>query len=243
VVEGQAPRAAAGDTAAGEGRREVNAAAAILVAGALVMPQPWGQLSRRDHVLVMGMPGCGKTPHAAELAAEARRVVYFDPTGEWADLGLRIDAAELDDPATAAAELLRGEFLRVVVEPRDATLCRDFEATVAACRAAAPYGGLVLVVDEVGDLTRECVETLHGLHRNGHKDGVATVFASPCATDFPKRCRDTASRVVSFYQKNADDVATLNREYGREVPNFGDRAAAWRYPSPPVTWVNPTLHD
>ncbi len=37
------------------------------------------------------------------------------------------------------------------------------------------------------------------------KDGVATILCSPCATDVPKRCRDTASRVYSFFQKSAAD--------------------------------------
>jgi hypothetical protein len=219
-----------------------------------VMPQPWGTLVRRDHVIVMGMPGCGKTPYAAELAADAQRVVYFDPTGEWAaeELGEVVPAVLFDEhrnakgelsPAGAVAlatEYLRGKLVRVVVVPDDNNLAPDFEATVAMCRAAAPFGGLVLLVDEAGDLTRDCTETLHALHRNGHKDGVATILASPCATDFPKRCRDTASRVFSFYQKNHADRRALADEYGDA---FATAAATWRHPNPPAAWLNPTLHD
>ena len=122
----------------------------------------------------------------------------------------------------------------------DAGLADDFRSTVAACRAAERFGGLVLLVDEVGDLARECAEELQGLHRNGHKDGVASVLASPCATDFPKRCRDTASRVFSFFQKNAADRRALADEYGDD---FATAAATWRYPNPPAAWLNPTLHD
>lgn len=216
-------------------------AVAVAVLLEVLMPQPWGQLVRRDHVLVWGMPGCGKTPFAASLAEDARRVVYFDPTGEWSDLGECVPGDYLlgGDPAELAAELLTGSFLRVVVEPDEAQLADHFEATVNVCRAAAPLGGLVLLVDEVGDLTGGCTDTLNALHRNGHKDGIATVFASPCVTDVPKRCRDTASRVYSFFQKNAADRRALADEYGDA---FAAQAAGWRYPAPPAAWINPTLH-
>lgn len=210
----------------------MNLAAAILL-GSLVMPQPWGQLVRRDHIMVVGAPGCGKTPYAAELAGDARRVVYFDPTGEWAQHGEVVPASLIGEADFA------GTFRRLVVLPGDDTLHEDFRATVAACRAAAGHGGLVLLVDEVGDLVPECAAELQGLHRNGHKDGVASILCSPCATDIPKRCRDTASRVFSFFQKSAADRRALADEYGE---TFAARAAGWRYPEPPAAWVSPTLH-
>ncbi len=208
-------------------------------AAAAIASNPWGVLVRRDHVVVIGMPGCGKTPFAAALAAEARRVVYFDPTGEWAPLGEVVTGEDVRAAADPQSELLAGTFMRVVVVPEDERLAEDFEATVAACRAAARFGGLVLLVDEVGDLNPACVETLQGLHRNGHKDGVATILVSPCASDIPKRCRDTASRVFSFFQKNHRDRQTLADEYGDD---FARRAATWRHPLPPAEWTNPTLH-
>lgn len=201
----------------------------------MTVTDPWGSLLRRDHVLVMGMPGCGKTPFAADLAADARRVVYFDPTGEWSERGERVEPADLGDMG-----LFGGTFLRLVVTPSDTALLVDFVATVEACRAAAPFGGLVLLVDECGDLNQgEGAEALRSLHRNGHKDGIATVLCSPCATDFPARCRSTATRVFTFWQKAAADIRALDDEYGDA---FGQRAHAWRYPAPPVAWVSPTLH-
>lgn len=224
--------------------------AALLTILVLAMPQPWGDLIRRDHVLVIGAPGCGKTPFAAELVEggavaravglgrhAARRVVYFDPAGEWGRHGERVAPEDLD------AALFAQTFLRLVVVPDDDHLLADFIATEHACRAAHPHGGLVLVVDEVGDLTESGgSDVLRGLHRNGHKDGVATVLCSPCWTDIPARCRSTASRVFSFYQRADGDVRTLNAELGRVVADFGDKAAAWQYPAPPVAWVSPTLH-
>ncbi len=212
------------------------------------MTQPWGQLLRRDHVLVLGMPGSGKTPFATELVEggplaasvglpgpAARRVVFFDPTGEWRDAGERVQADDLAD-----GELLAGGFLRLSVAAGEESLADDFAATVRACRAAAHHGGLVLLVDEVGDLSDgDSVELLRALHRNGHKDGVATILCSPCATDIPARCRSTATRVFSFFQKADQDVKALDTEYR---DGFGTRANAWRYPAPPIAWTSPTLH-
>lgn len=233
---------------------------ALVAIALLAMPQPWGQLYRRDHILVLGTPGCGKTPFAAELVEggplaaavglpgpAARRVVYFDPTGEWARHGEVVQPEDMAEAAAGDAELLRGTFLRLVVEPRDtedeATLLEDFAWTVAACRRAERFGGLVLVADEVGDITEAGgAGLLRGLHRNGHKQGVATILCSPAWTDIPARCRSSRSRVFSFAQLADADVETLNRELGRVVPDFGDRAAAWKYPAPPVAWTSPTLH-
>jgi hypothetical protein len=198
--------------------------------------QPWGDLLGEDHILVMGMPKCGKSPYAAKLVRRARRVVFWDAGGSWSGEGEPVTAADLAE----FPELLAGKVCRLVVIPTEdkAGIAAEFSQVVQACRDAAQLGGLVLVIDEVGDL-RAATEELNGLHRNGHKAGIATVSCSPCCTDFPKRMRDTATRVFSFYQKAADDVATLDREYGG---SFGTKAAAWRYPAPPVAWRSPTLH-
>jgi hypothetical protein len=204
------------------------------------VPQPWGQLYRRDHVLVLGMPGCGKTPFAAQLVESARRVVYWDPAHEMTGLGLGVEADDLQ----AYPEILAGRTCRVVVHPRTDELLRDFEATVRACSEAREWGGLVLLVDEVHLLSAygDGAAILRELHAAGHKDGIATVFVSPCWTDIPARCRATASRVYSFAQIRRDDIDALTSELGRHVPEFGEQAAAWRHPSPPVAWVSPTLH-
>jgi hypothetical protein len=200
---------------------------------------PWGDLYRRDHVLVLGLPGCGKTPFATELVAGAARVVFFDMAGEWSDAGDVVAADQL------APGQLAGRFLRLVVDPPAADPVPAFLRTVELVRGAGAHGGLVLVVDEVGDLAEDTrgARELRNLHRNGHKDGVATVFCSPCWTDFPKRCRSTASRVYCFGQRDAEDVRELNAQLGRHVPGFGDLAAAWRHPRPPVAYVSPFLHS
>jgi hypothetical protein len=224
------------------------------------MPQPWGDLFRRDHVLIAGMPGCGKTPLVASLVEDARRAAAFDVANEFGDLGEVVPCSYLADVAVretrdrlvvdgdaareAAAELLTGAFRRVVFVPDPADLADDFTRVHAVCRAAGPRDarvgpGLVLVVDEVHRISAACAALLIGLHSDGHKDGVATVLASPCMVHFPKQCRDTASRVFSFFQKNADDVAAMRGEYGDD---FATAAATWRYPDPPAAWVSPTLH-
>jgi hypothetical protein len=191
-------------------------------------------------VLVLGMPGCGKTPFAAQLVETARRVVYWDPAHELGHLGIIVGAADLAEHP----DLLHGRTCRVVVQPDADELLEQFQVTVEACRAAERWGGLVLLVDEVHLLSSygEGAATLRELHAAGHKDGLATVLVSPCWTDIPARCRATASRVYSFAQIRRDDIDALTSELGRHVPKFGDLAAAWRHPQPPVAWVSPTLH-
>jgi hypothetical protein len=229
----------------------VSALHATALAAALASTPPWGRvLVVRSHELVMGAPGCGKTPFVVERVRGARRAVFFDTAGDFE----RFDACGQVIPAAVLEpDDLRGRFRRVCVSTvtgitgdasaeaiaaRRAQLATDLRKTLAACCAVADEGGLVIVIDELGDL-RACDAELLWLHRAGHKLGIASVMASACATDFPKRCRDTASAAFSFFQKAADDVNTLDREYGND---FGTRARAWRHPAPPVAWTSPVLH-
>jgi hypothetical protein len=210
------------------------------------MPQPWGQLVRRDHIVVWGMTGCGKSPFAADLVRDARRVLYFDTGRDWSDEGENICGAlvaeMVDDlgAEAAAKELLAGTFLRLSIQPTKTDVPEEFKRVHDLARAAAPQGGLVMLIDEIHRIKSRCEELLVGLHSDGHKDGVATVMCSPCFTDVPLRCRNTASRVFCFYQKNRDDISAAAGEYGDD---FATQAAGWRYPKPPAVWTNPTLHS
>lgn len=197
-----------------------------------------GVLNPRSHELVLGVPGSGKTHYARERVASARRVVFFDPSGDgYFGQGESVSPAELRH----VPELYDGRWCRLVViaGDGDAEIADEFRAVVAACRAAARGGGLVLVADEVGDYGRSCDRELTALHRNGHHDGVASILVSQCAVDIPKTCRRTATRVTSLLQTDAGDLEALAEQYGQP---FADRARAWRPGSAPVVWELPTLH-
>ncbi len=194
-----------------------------------------GPLDQRSHELVLGVPGSGKTHHVKARLARARRVVFFDPTGhDYSAEGEQVTAGDLLD-----LELLRGAVCRLVVVPEADDVAEEFQATVAACRAAADFGGLVLAADEVGDYAPRCGEALTRLHRNGHHDGVASVLISQCAVDIPKTCRRTATRVTSLLQTASADLDALETEYG---PEFRERVARWRPGDPPAVWTLPTFN-
>lgn len=213
------------------------ALAALALACAMPTASPLGPLDGRSHEVVLGVPGSGKTFLARERVASVRRLVIFDPAGDYEAEGECLTVADLADPAALA-----GTFRRVVVlagrgedEPAD-----ELEATVAACRAAARFGGLVLLADEVGDYSARAAATLTRLHRNGHHDGVASILVSQCAVDVPLTCRRTATRVTSLLQVASGDLDALAREYGED---FAERVRTWRPGAPPVVWTLPTLHQ
>lgn len=197
------------------------------------MTQPWGQLSHCDHVVVLGVPQSGKTTVARRLLADARRVVFFDPTGDLAGEGERVPAASF------TVELLRGTVVRWVVEP-GTDVPADFELTVAVCREGGRrFGGLVLCADEVGDYSRQADAALQRLHRNGHHDGVASVLVSQCAVDVPYVCRRTATRVLSLLQTDPGDLDALAERFGQD---FAERVRSWRPGDAPAEWTLPTLY-
>lgn len=198
------------------------------------MPQPFGQLDPASHEVILGVPRSGKSYRARERVASARRVVFFDPAADYGDEGERVFPSDL----LASPELLAGTVVRLVVEPDGDDLAGDFATVVAACRAAADAGGLVLVADEVGDYSMRAAEVLTRLHRNGHHDNVASILVSQCAVDVPKTCRRTATRVTSLLQTASADLDALETEYG---PEFRERVARWRPGDPPAVWTLPTM--
>lgn len=218
--------------------------ALALVASEPTMPQPFGDLYDRSHELVIGVPGSGKTYLTRQRVATARRVVFASPTLDYIDDGELVDVDDLDDDDEG--ERLRGATLRLVMvlgeDDRDPG--EDLAALVRYLRRHAPRRGeLVLVCDEVGDYGRPGTigaVTLERLHRNGHHDGIASILVSQCAVDIPLTCRRTATRVTSLLQTRSEDLAALEREYGRD---FRDRVSAWSAGDPPVAWVLPTLYQ
>jgi hypothetical protein len=207
---------------------------ALPLLAVLAMTQPYGPLEPCSHEVLLGVPRSGKTWHARERLASARRVVYFDVTGhDYASEGEQVDPSDL------TPELLTGSVVRFVVTPgRDVPA--DFAATVAACRDARDSGGLVLCADEVGDYSRYCEAELTRLHRNGHHSGVASILISQCAVDIPRTCRRTATRFASLLQTDAADLAALGE--APRGPEFAERVRSWQAGDPPVVWTLPTLY-
>lgn len=208
----------------------------LALALVLAMPQPFGPLDPASHEVMLGLPRTGKTHHTRARLADAQRVVFFDPPGDgYLDDGELLSADDL----LADPELLRGAVVRWVVVPGD-DVAEDFRKTIRACRAAKPFGGLVLCADEVGDYSKHCAAELEALHRNGHHSGVASILVSQCAVDIPKTCRRTATRFASLLQVDEGDLDALAES--PRGPDFAERVRLWKPGDLPVVWTLPTLY-
>lgn len=199
-----------------------------------------------EHRVILGVPQSGKTTYAAELVARARRVVVFDPTGDYESLFPRwrvVSPPELEDP-----QVLEGEgkyrVLRVIVaagRSEEYDLAEELVYTWARVKEA---GDLVFVADEVSLYKYgRALGALRSMHMNGHKWGIVTVLVSQRAVGVPLDCRATATHVHSFLQDSEDDLDALADSYDPSHPGYSDEVRNWKPGEPPVTWKRRKLYS
>lgn len=198
-----------------------------------------------QHRIVLGVPQSGKTTYAARLIARARRVVVFDPTGDYESLFPKWRV--VSPPELADRRVLEGEgtyrILRLIVaggRNEDFDIAEEFVYTVKRCKEA---GDLVLVADEVSLYKHgPALGALRSLHMNGHKWGIVTVLVSQRAVGIPLDCRATATHCHSFLQDSEDDLAALEEHYDPSHPGYAAKVRAWQPGEPPVTWERRKLY-
>ena len=182
------------------------------------------KLEAHEVVLVVGVRGTGKTHWAQrEIVTDARRVVVWDPYGEYPCR----ESCTLDELCADSARLDR-EALSLAVVPSWRTptdLCAEFE-TFADVAPTIP-GGTVLVIDECR-LLRGASELLIFMATQSRHwgDGVPLVLIAQRAVGVPPDARDQVSRVVSFRQSSPKDIAALVEQCGdaaqrvKSLPRF-----------------------
>lgn len=205
------------------------------------MSGPWGPLlSCPDHILVIGVPQSGKTTHAKRLAATAPRVVYFDPSGDYEDVRGRTLVTVQRWPGR---EFTQRTHFRIVVRAGRSPHVDVADEFVYVAERVREIGPVVLLADEVGDYNKGPAErALKGLHRNGHHDGVVTLYVSQRAVDIPLGCRATATEVRSFLQDNEDDLDALRKAYDPGHPGYAAKVRAWEPGQRPVIWRRKKLY-
>jgi hypothetical protein len=201
----------------------------------------WGpDLHLGDHIIVIGVPGSGKTTHTRKLVARAPRVIYFDPAGDFEGVP---GATVIDVEHWPVARFFREHYFRLVVRAERSPARNVEDEFVYVSERAREIGTLVLVADEVGDYNRgPAADALKRLHRNGHKRGLVTVLVSQRAVDIPLGCRATATRVESFLQDSEEDLRTMREMFDPSEPEFSSKVRAWKPGTPPVRWQRRRLY-
>jgi DNA helicase HerA-like ATPase len=176
-----------------------------------------------DRVAIVGISGTGKSTRAKKFVTaeleHGRRVVVFDPEGEW-HRGCRrprvlagpcastLEAAELfRDPK---GWLDRSELsLAVVPSDDDEEAGEELADLVELVRHT---GDVLLVVEEVGGVCREsdaARKALTKLATKGRHWGVPSVFVSQRMVDIPIGARAQLTQLESFTQTQEADLSAL----------------------------------
>ena len=204
------------------------------------MPGPWGpHFQLGDHVIVVGLQGTGKSYWAKRRAMAARRVVFFDPKGDYLPNGTAVSPVALEDPALLAKPRVRLA-IQAGRDP-DVDLADEFRYVVRKLRESGgepSRGGLgnpgvLLVADELNLYGERCAMTLRQLMASGHKDGIVEVLISQRGVDAPLGCRALVTRAYAFRQKHPQDLDRLEAEFGE---SFMAQARDWQAHTPPAEW-------
>lgn len=170
----------------------------------IVQPAP------ADRICVVGSIGSGKSYRAQAIAADIRRVVLWQPMGDW-KLGHVEEIGDFED----RIDSYRKGALRVTVEPSsyDADAMRaEFERL---CAAVYEVGAVTFVIEEIslvasaGDVPGE----LNRIAVRGRHRAVSMLTIGQRFAQFPVIVRGTANRVLCFRQTDPIDVKGIRERF------------------------------
>lgn len=160
-------------------------------------------------MLIAGATGSGKTLYAAGLARQARRLLVWDPEGQWPALAGARPALE----ARALLELARDRRVTRIAY-RGAPTAADFDWFCRVAFAWAQAAPGLLVVEELADVTSsaKAPPAWGVLVRRGRKYGLdlAAITQRPAESD--KTILGNAAALVCFRMSRALDRAYMARE-------------------------------
>ncbi len=178
------------------------------------------KLEAHDRVMVVGIPGTGKSRWTMEnIVRNAPRVVVWDPHGEYAER-CDLDEYSVDEIADAPGVLDEaGARIAVVAQGWRSLeeLAEQFELFADLIKTVE---NVTIVIDEVGmidDFARKPIEFLACQSRHFGDPGSPLVLVAQAAVQIPKRARRQATTIVSFCQTEDADIDALRTK-------FADRA-------------------
>lgn len=181
------------------------------------------RLDDLDVAMVVGMRGRGKTHHVKhEVLPNQPAWVVWDPKHEYgSDPGHVAHVVSFDQLCALEAagdSLLARPGIKLVVRPtrnlRPAELSEQFGEFIDLISSSRNF---VLVVDEVGLLTKHAEEDLVFLATQSRHWLVPVVFLAQRAVQIPVTAREQSSIVVSFRQKRKADIDALAEEIGEDL--------------------------
>lgn len=170
-------------------------------------------------IVLLGRKGSGKTSLAKHMIRDKRRLLIYDPMGQFSDCGVVIN-----DPVVLIEYLKRniaGSF-RVVYQPADdigTDIAVEFENT---CEIVHCLEDLYFVVDEVDTYAQSnnCPPYFNNLVQRGRHKRISLVVTTRRHTETTRHLTAQADILISFSQHEPNDLKYLGTFFGKEADNL-----------------------
>jgi AAA+ ATPase superfamily predicted ATPase len=178
-------------------------------------------------IVILGRKGCGKTTLLRKFVSEKKRVIFFDPIGQFSDGVIIVDPLSL----LRFLQINCEKQYRIIYNPDpdsyvadgllDDTKEKDYikRHFAALCEIVRNLYNVYFAVDEVDLVTRpgECPNSFRSIIAHGRHSCISIVATTRRQTETSRLLTSQADVLISFEQHEPADIKYLATFFGEKA--------------------------